>query len=236
MKLNEILKTLTPVTMDIWDVIDLIVNQNINLDIDYELYKNHVSTNMICSYTLYEYAVDDHTGKYQIFTYYGIPFAKLTTCHEDTMDYDILNSKVFSDVIVTLSQCIKSRENQTILADLDETDFPLLQMFDQTYNVMGENLLFVEVDGSFTKIEKYWQDPVKIAEDAKNNTEYKKLYYYKRFEIITNGIQRTVHYRQIVGVLGDSAELADKIASTMNCNDPQFKFMFKSFKFIDLDE
>ena len=47
MKLNEILKTLTPVTMDIWDVIDLIANQNITLDIDYELYKNHVSTKII---------------------------------------------------------------------------------------------------------------------------------------------------------------------------------------------
>ena len=68
MKLNEILKTLTPVTMDIWDVVDLIGSQNINLDIDYDLYKNHVSTKMICSYTLYEYSVDDHTGKYQIFT------------------------------------------------------------------------------------------------------------------------------------------------------------------------
>lgn len=236
MKLNEILKTLTPNVLDRWELNDLLESQNIDLDIDNQLYDAHTSTKKICVYTIYEYAVGDHSGKYQIFTYYGIPFARLQTHHEDTMDYDILNSKVFSDVVVTVSQCIKSRENQTILVELSEIDFPLLQMFDQTYNVMGKNLLFVEVDGSFTKIEKYWQDQKKIGEDVVNKTPYNDLYYYSKYEIQTNGTQRTVHYRQIVGVLGDSAELADKIVSTMNCNDPQFKFMCKSFKFINLDE
>lgn len=44
MKLNEILKTLTPNVLDRWELNDLLESQNIDLDIDNQLYDVHTST------------------------------------------------------------------------------------------------------------------------------------------------------------------------------------------------
>lgn len=53
MKLNEILKTLTPKVLDRWELNDLLESQNIDLDIDNQLYDAHTSTKKdLCIYHL----------------------------------------------------------------------------------------------------------------------------------------------------------------------------------------
>lgn len=242
MNINEILKYANldkDFGADKWGIESILYEMNIKLEIDNDLFNAEKGPELFKKFIIYEYSVDDHCGEYSIFTFKDVPFARLMTPHEDSMDYDILNLETFKDVTNFCIKCCKPiiREDHLPICDLSYDDFPLLQMFDSTYNIMGHNLLYVEDDGSFTKIERYWQDPQKIEEDHKKNAPYKNMYYYNNFEIQTNGTQRTVPYRHIVGVLGDNAELADKIVKTMNLNkDPEFEYMFKGLNFIKLSE
>ena len=242
MNINEALKY-ARVDIDfhshIWGIESMLNELNIHLNMDNDLFKAYNGPKRFKKFIIYEYSVDDHCGEYSIFTFDDVQFARLMTPHEDTMDYDILNLEVFKSVTAFCLSCCKPvvREDHLKERDLSNSDFPLLQMFDSSYNVMGHNLLYVEDDGSFTKIEHYWQDRDKINDDREKNVPYKDMYYYNNYEIKTNNEQRTIHYRRIVGVIGDNAELADKIVKTMNLNkDPEFAMMFKGLNFIKLVE
>lgn len=204
----------------------LLDDNGISISIDYDLYKEHNKSKRLRELVLYEFSVDDHTGNFNIYTFDNKPFAYMKTVHEDSIDYTICDDSVFK-LVVNFCLSIQEKQEHEYYIDrfLIDQDFPLIQIFCATYNVSGSNLLYIEDDGSFSLIEKYWQDKDEIKRT--NGLAYNEMYYYKKFEIITNGIQRRVDYNRIVSVIGDNLDLAKDIANNKNLNDLEFEYVMK---------
>ncbi len=215
---------------------NLLSDLGINLDLSTQLYKKNNINHRLKEHMMYEFSVDDHTGFINLYTFDDKVFAVSKSVHEDCIGYDISDKVVFQQVVEFAMSCVEEVKPKEFEESASlELDYPILQMFDSPYNICGQNLLYLEDDGSFTLIEKYWQDRVELEKDYSENRKYDDMYKYKSYEIITDGKQRTVHARHIVGVIGDNKELAELVSKTMNFKESdEFKRLMKSNEVIDL--
>lgn len=228
MNFYELLKQIEP--DDIYTfgyAMTLLEENNVNLNIEYKKWQESTEKNRFKAYNLYEFSVDDHCGGLYLYTWDDKQFAYMETRHEDQLDFFITNNELLNEFIALMLSMVSKAESKN--RDYKElTYFPLIQIFDSAYNVMGKNLLLVNDDESFSLIESYWQDKTQIENDRINGISYENLYYYKYFEVLVNGVQQRVHYRSIVSVIGDSEKLAKHIAENMKFSDKEFNKLMKT--------
>lgn len=234
----EIKPYLTPSELDYYDLenaIGSVIPSKASLDQDKFL--EMVKGKLFC-YPVFEWECDNYdVGRY-LWVFDDKPFCVYETSHEDTHNYEIINTNVRKELIKLVLNCL------IYVNEEDEEDYQrvdnffeksLIQMFDSTYNISGRNLLLLNDDGSFSLIEKAWQDRDKIHQDRLNKTVYNDMYYYHKYEVLVSGAQHTVSYKRIIGVLGDSKKLAEKISQEMNLNNPDFKLVARNLGYLDLE-
>ena len=206
---------------------------NINISIDTQLFNDNKGNELVKEYMIHEFSVDDHCGGLYAYAYNGKVFATMETTHEDSLNYSITCHEIFNEVVAFAMTCVLPQAPVKQTDDTSLSEIPLIQIFGSTYNVTGQNLLYVEDNGKFTHIEKYWQDSAELSLDASRH--YNDMYCYKYFEIITNGVQRRVNYKYIISVIGNNKDLADLLVNTMNMNDDMFKKVWHYNNIMDLN-
>lgn len=176
----------------------------IELSSTYDIEKSPIK---IC--TVHEYSVDDHTGYLKYVLFNNLPFVKIVSQHEDAVDVTIVNSDVYQQAFAFLSKFKKTPSYSEI--SFADVNIDLVQSFGATYNVMGENLIYLcPKSNKFFHIKSYWQDQDELNKDI--NRSYEDIYGYKYYEILLDdNSQLTVSYQNIFSVIGDSKELANKI-------------------------
>ena len=205
---------------------ELLERLNVMISVDQELYEQNNSDMSLKLHNVHEFSVDHHhCGYTNFYTFKDQLFACSYSVHEDSVYYEINNKEVFGQFMEFIITCMEVPEEKQI-NEIKLTDIPLLQIFSATFNIYGDNLLYVEDDGKFTLIEKAWQDRDEINADHADNRRYEDMYYYKYYEIITGGVQRRVQFKRIVSVIGDNAELAKFVSENKNFNDPEFEFVY----------
>lgn len=233
MNLTESLKYAKLETYSEYALSSLLEDFSINVSIDTQLFNDNKGNELVKEYMIHEFSVGDHCGGLYAYTYNGKVFATMETTHEDSLNYSITCHEIFNEVVAFAMTCVRTQDTVKQTDDTSLSEIPLIQLFESTYNVTGQHLLYVEDDGKFTHIEKYWQDPAELSLDGARN--YNDMYSYKYFEIITNGIQRRVNYKRIVSVIGNNQVLADLLVNTMNMNDDMFKTVWHYNNIMDLN-
>lgn len=211
MNIHQLLPLLTPqpkvkYSNIIYALEQLYSDNNHSLDINEDLLNNHIEFKNIELYRLHHWSVDDHEGGIEVYTYKGIPFGSWHSQHEDVQNYDVLDYKIFKQVLNILLECLEPKdeeieekyENKSSMIFME--NFPLLQFFDASYQVQGKHLLYLQDDNSYLLIDSY-------TRDTKND------YFSHYFNIIINGIESKVHYRRLLAVVNDNLEIAKSIVN-----------------------
>ena len=191
-----------------------------NIDIDKNLYDPSKSPIKIC--IVHEYSVDDHTGYTKYLLLNDKPFALITSSHEDQVDVEIIDSSVYKDTLSFLIKFVSPIKEDNV--EFLNVDINIIQKFDSTYNVYGNNLLYYCYDNNkFFKIINYWQDKDELEKDI--DRSYDDMYLYKYFEVtLDDGRTITVDYHNIASVIGDNATLANDIVNG-NIDVPNAKYI-----------
>lgn len=217
---------------------ELLSQNGVHLDLSYDIFEKNGGDQAFKQYVIHEWSVDDHCGGLYVYTYMDNLFASMTTEHEDRLNYEIVDQKIYEKVIAFVMKCIEppDEENFNVDDSILKMDIPILQFFDSTYQVMGKHLLYIDDNQKFHKVEKWWQDREELKKDREEKRPYKDLYEYKFMEIIIDGVQHRVHFRSLVSVLGDNEQLANDLVANHTFNEPQFRVLYCYQRLIDLDK
>lgn len=117
MNIHQLIPLLTPepkvkYNNIIYSLEHLYSDNGYSLDINEDLLSNHIEFKNIELYRLHHWKVDHHEGGIEVYTYKGIPFGSWTSEHEDVQNYDILDFKIFKQVLNILLECLEPKDEE----------------------------------------------------------------------------------------------------------------------------